>query len=126
MKNMKENTFKMIAEDGTEVTCNVLFTFDSEETKKSYIAYTDNTYEADGTMKAYAAVYHPEDLNKGFEPIETEKEWKVVETILSTIQEEVKSKLQAMADGTTTEGTDTQPATTEATGTDDTEGANNE
>jgi len=87
-----EQTFKMVTDDGQEVTCNVLFTFDSEETKKSYIAYTDNTYEADGTIKAYAAVYHPEDLNKGFEPIETEKEWKVVETILSTIQEEVKRR----------------------------------
>ncbi len=90
---MKENTFKMVTEDGQEITCNVLFTFDSEETKKSYIAYTDNTYEADGSIKAYAAVYHPEDLNKGFEPIETEKEWKVVETILETIQEEVRNKM---------------------------------
>ena len=91
---MKENTFKMVTEDGKEVICNVLFTFDSEETGKSYIAYTDNTYEADGSIKAYAAVYHPEDLNSGFEPIETEKEWKVVETILEAIQEEVRSKLQ--------------------------------
>lgn len=90
---MKENTFKMVTEDGQEITCNVLFTFDSEETGKSYIAYTDNTYEEDGSIKAYAAVYHPEDLNKGFEPIETEKEWKVVETILETIQEEVKNKM---------------------------------
>ena len=94
---MKENTFKMVTEDGQEITCNVLFTFDSEETGKSYIAYTDNTYEEDGSIKAYAAVYHPEDLNAGFEPIETEKEWKVVETILETIQEEVKNKLEQAA-----------------------------
>lgn len=98
---MKENTFKMMTEDGQEITCNVLFTFDSEETKKSYIAYTDNTCEADGSIKAYAAVYHPDDLNKGFEPIETEKEWKVVETILQTIQEEVRNKMnQNNADNT--------------------------
>lgn len=91
---MKENTFKMVTENGEEITCNVLFTFDSEETSKSYIAYTDNTYEPDGSIKAYAAVYHPDNLNAGFEPIETEKEWKVVETILEAIQEEVRSKLQ--------------------------------
>lgn len=91
---MKENTFKMVTEDGKEIICNVLFTFDSEETKKSYIAYTDNTYEPDGSIKAYAAVYHPENLNAGFEPIETEKEWKVVETILEAIQEEVRNKIQ--------------------------------
>lgn len=101
---MKENTFKMMNENGEEITCNVLFTFDSDETKKSYIAYTDNTYEDDGSIKAYAAVYHPEDLNKGFEPIETEKEWKVVETILETIQEEVRNKIsqENTADDTTT------------------------
>ena len=91
---MKENTFKMVTEDGKEMICNVLFTFDSEETKKSYIAYTDNTYEPDSSIKAYAAVYHPENLNAGFEPIETEKEWKVVETILEAIQEEVRNKIQ--------------------------------
>ncbi len=96
---MKENTFKMVTEDGKEITCNVLFTFDSEETGKSYIAYTDNTYEEDGSIKAYAAIYHPDDLNAGFEPIETEKEWKVVETILEAIQEEVRSKLQENPEG---------------------------
>ena len=97
---MKENTFKMMTEDGQEITCNVLFTFDSDETGKSYIAYTDNTYEEDGSIKAYAAVYHPEDLNKGFEPIETEKEWKVVETILETIQEEVRNKMNQAENNT--------------------------
>lgn len=104
---MKENTFKMMTEDGKEITCNVLFTFDSDETKKSYIAYTDNTYEEDGSIKAYAAVYHPDDLNAGFEPIETEKEWKVVETILNTIQEEVRNKVnQANSDNNS--GNDTE------------------
>ncbi|HIT22598.1 MAG TPA: DUF1292 domain-containing protein [Candidatus Scybalousia intestinigallinarum] len=97
---MKENTFKMVTEDGKEIICNVLFTFDSEETKKSYIAYTDNTYEPDGSIKAYAAVYHPENLNAGFEPIETEKEWKVVETILEAIQEEVRSKIAQQGETT--------------------------
>lgn len=97
--NQNINTFKLVNENGEEVTCNVLFTFDSEETKKSYIAYTDNTTDIDGSMKAYAAVYHPEDMSKGFEPIETEKEWKVVETILSTIQEEVKNKMNNTSEG---------------------------
>lgn len=108
---MKENTFKMMTEDGKEITCNVLFTFDSDETKKSYIAYTDNTYEEDGSIKAYAAVYHPDDLNAGFEPIETEKEWKVVETILNTIQEEVRNKVnQANSDNNSNNQADSTQA----------------
>lgn len=101
---MNENTFKMVTEDGKEITCNVLFTFDSEETGKSYIAYTDNTYEEDGSIKAYAAVYHPNDLNSGFEPIETDKEWKVVEAILDSIQEEVRKKMQEAEDSAANEG----------------------
>lgn len=108
---MKENTFKMMTEDGQEIVCNVLFTFDSDETGKSYIAYTDNTFEEDGSIKAYAAIYHPDDLNKGFEPIETEKEWKVVETILETIQEEVRSKMnlnESISDGSDNEINDEQ------------------
>ena len=104
---MKENTFKMVTEDGKEIECNVLFTFDSEETGKSYIAYTDNTKEEDGSIKAYAAVYHTENPDSGFEPIETEKEWKVVETILSTIQEEIKNKQNASSEENT-EGTNSE------------------
>lgn len=106
---MKENTFKMLTPEGEEITCNVLFTFDSEETNKSYIAYTDNTYEADGSIKAYAAVYHPDDMSKGFEPIETEKEWKVVETILQTIQDEVRSKLAKPEDSESDESNTSEP-----------------
>ena len=38
-----KNTFTVINDEGREILCNVLFTFDSDETKKSYIVYTDNT-----------------------------------------------------------------------------------
>ena len=39
---MDKNTFKLITNDGTEVTCNVLFTFDSDETIKFIKAYIRN------------------------------------------------------------------------------------
>ena len=89
---MQEATFKVINNEGKEVTCNVLFTFDSDETKKSYIVYTDNSKDANGNVQVYASIFDPNDPNTKLEPIETEKEWKVIETILSTIQEEVKNK----------------------------------
>ena len=89
---MQEATFKVINNEGKEVTCNVLFTFDSDETKKSYIVYTDNSKDANGNVQVYASIFNPNDPNTKLEPIETEKEWKVIETILSTIQEEVKNK----------------------------------
>ena len=40
---MKKNTFSMLDENGREVVYDVLFTFESEETGKNYIVYTDNT-----------------------------------------------------------------------------------
>lgn len=89
---MDKNTFKLITNDGTEVTCNVLFTFDSDETKKSYIVYTDNSRDQEGNIQVFASIFDPNDENTKLEPITTEKEWKVIETILETLQEEVRNK----------------------------------
>ena len=91
---MKKNTFTMLDENGVEVEYDVLFTFESDETKKNYIIYTDNTRDEKGNIEVYASIYHPEDNNERLEAIETEKEWKVIETILQTLQEEIKKKAE--------------------------------
>lgn len=88
---MKEkNTFTVMDENGKEVTCEVLFTFDSEETKKNYIVYTDNTTDEEGNVRVYASVFDPASETTELKPIETEREWKIIETILESIQEESK------------------------------------
>ena len=84
----EKNTFKVMDNDGKEVVCEVLFTFDSEETNKSYIVYTDNTTDDKGNVKVYASVYKKEAESTELLPIETEREWKIIETILESIQEE--------------------------------------
>ncbi len=84
----EKNTFTVMDENGKEVTCEVLFTFDSEETRKSYIVYTDNTTDNDGNVRVYASIYNKESENTELKPIESEREWKIVETILDSIQEE--------------------------------------
>ena len=89
---MKKNTFSMIDENGHEVVYDVLFTFESEETNKNYIVYTDQSKDDKGNIQVYASIYDPENPNSKLEPIETEKEWKVIETILETLQEEIKKK----------------------------------
>ena len=85
-----ENKFTIINKEGKEITCEPLFTFESDETKKNYIVYTDNTKDADGNIKVYASIYNPNDENNELMPIETDREWRVVETILESIQEESK------------------------------------
>ena len=84
----EKNTFKVLDNEGKEVICEVLFTFDSEETNKSYIVYTDNTTDEKGNIKVYASVYKPNSDSTELLPIETEREWKIIETILESIQEE--------------------------------------
>ena len=90
---MKKNTFSMLDENGNEIVYDVLFTFESEETNKNYIVYTDNSKDEEGNIQVYASVYDPENPKSKLEPIETEKEWKVIETILNTLQEEIKNKM---------------------------------
>lgn len=86
------NTFKVINDEGQEITCDILFTFDSEETKKSYIVYTDNSRDNEGNIQVFASIYDPKQDNPRLEPIETEQEWKIIETILNTLQDEIKKK----------------------------------
>ena len=80
--------FKVVNEEGKEVECEVLFTFDSEETKKTYIVYTDNSVDAEGNTRVYASTYNPEKDETKLLPIETDKEWKIIETVLEEIQNE--------------------------------------
>lgn len=87
---MEKNQFTVLNDDGVEKTFDVLFTFDNDETKKSYVIYTDNTVDANGNVEVYASIYNPEDPHSKLEEIKTEKEWKIIETILSSIQEEIK------------------------------------
>lgn len=87
------NTFKVINDEGQEILCDILFTFDSEETKKSYIVYTDNSKDEEGNVQVFASIYDPKQDNPRLEPIETEQEWKIIETILNTLQDEIKKKV---------------------------------
>ncbi len=81
-------TFKVLGEDGKELDCEVLFTFESDETNKKYMVYTDNTLDEQNNTKVYAAIYNPEGEGVNLSPIETEKEWKIVEAILEEVQAE--------------------------------------
>ena len=85
-------TFKVISDEGKEVECEVLFTFESEETKKNYIVYTDNTTDEEGNTKVYASIYNPDEAETKLLPIESEKEWKIIETILEEIQSEASKE----------------------------------
>ena len=85
-------TFKIKNDEGKEIEYEVLFTFDSEETNKSYMVYTDGTKDEKGNVKVYASIYTPGIEETELSPIETEKEWKIIETILNELQEQNKGE----------------------------------
>lgn len=83
----KENTFKVIDKDGKEIEFEILFTFESDETNKNYMVYTDNTKDENGNTKVYASVFKPDAEPLELLPVETEREWKIIETIITSITE---------------------------------------
>ena len=99
MKMEDELKFRAVDEDGRQMECDTLFMFDSPETKKSYIVYTDNSIDEEGNTRVYASIYDPATLKVSDDeefaslnlmPIETEKEWKIIETILEEMQNQVE------------------------------------
>ena len=70
---------------GEEIECDVLFTFDSNDTNKSYIVYTDNTKDELGNTKVYANTFDEFDEEGLLGNIETDEEWAIIEQIFSSI-----------------------------------------
>lgn len=82
--------FIVVDEKGKEIECEPLFTFESEETNKQYVVYTDNTKDKNGNIRVFASIYEVTDKGNKLLPIKSDKEWKVIEMILESIKEETK------------------------------------
>lgn len=85
-------TFTVKNSEGKDVEYEVLFTFDSEETNKSYMVYTDNSKDENGNIRVFASAYVPGEETTELLPIETEKEWKIIDTILHELEKEAKGE----------------------------------
>lgn len=95
--------FKAVDASGRQVDCDTLFMFESPETGKNYIVYTDNSLDDEGNTRVYASVYNPEDLKMiegtegaslKLESIETDKEWQIIQTILEETQKEIEEAVE--------------------------------
>ena len=86
-----ENRLTFIDEEGNEVLCEILFTFNSEEFNKNYVLfYPVGSEDENGEIEVMAASYtENEDGTCGeLRSIETEEEWKLIEEMLETFSEE--------------------------------------
>ncbi len=78
-------------ESGDQSVCDVLLTFENEETGKDYIVYTDNTKDSAGKVQVYASVYTKNELTHEItlQDIETNEEWETVSEAIEMAREEV-------------------------------------
>ena len=88
---MNDQKINVIRENGEQVVCDVLFTFQSDETGKNYIVYTDNSLDEEENTKVFASIYDPTGADTRLMEIETEEEWAMIEHMLLTLQQEVLS-----------------------------------
>ena len=85
----EETSFVAFNEKGDETTYEVLFTFEEEETGKSYIVYTDNTVDDNGRTRVYAASFTlTESGTRNLSPLVNEQEMKIIENALEALRQE--------------------------------------
>ena len=89
MNNEKGRIFTITDQNGVTKEYEILFTFDSEETKNSYIVFTDNTKDQNGNTITYAATYTKNSDKLELNDIKTEKEWTLIENLLSQIEDKI-------------------------------------
>lgn len=87
--NEKEKDSVMIIknEKGEEIEVEIVCTFESNDTKKNYIVFTDNTTDESGAFKTYAFTYDVTGKDKTLYPLTSEEEWNTVDAILSKLLE---------------------------------------
>lgn len=86
-----ENEKIKILKDGKEVECDVLFTFDSEDTMKAYIGYTDNSIGDNGRKTIYVSSYDPFSTEMKLEDITDPKELNMIQEVLKELDKEANA-----------------------------------
>ena len=89
MNKEKGKIFTITDNTGKTISYEILFTFESEETKKNYIVFTDNEVDEDGSLLTYAATYDKDGEKLELKDIETEKEWNIIENLLAQIEDKI-------------------------------------
>lgn len=90
IETIDANEKVVILKDGKEVECDILFTFDCEQTRRAYIGYSDNSIASNGRKNIYVSSYDPNAENIVFENIEDPEEIRMVEDVLMQLDEDSK------------------------------------
>lgn len=74
-----------VERNGKVIECDILFTFDSEDTMKSYVGYTDHSIASNGRKNIYVSSYNPLLENKELEEVTDERELEMIQEVLEQI-----------------------------------------
>ena len=83
-----ENEKIIIEKRGKQVECDILFTFDSEDTGKVYVGYSDHSIASNGRKNIYVSSYDPIIGINSLEDITDERELAMVRQVLAQIDKE--------------------------------------
>jgi uncharacterized protein YrzB (UPF0473 family) len=83
---MDEEILVVTDENGEELECVIVMTFESEEFNKNYVVYR---IKDDESGEVFAASFNPNDGEEGqLYQIETDEEWDLVEEVLENFLED--------------------------------------
>lgn len=98
MPQIDDLRFEMTDQDGSTVTCEALFMFDSPFFNKSYVVYTDGGTSEEGYTNVFASAYDKETLvvpeggglaSIDLSPIVDDEEWAIIQQQLEQYQRAV-------------------------------------
>lgn len=88
MENENNNRLTFIDENGNEILCEILFTFESEEFKKNYVLFYPVGSDEE-ELEIMAASYVSGENGEGeLTAVETEEEWDMIDKVLQQYEEE--------------------------------------
>ena len=86
------NRLTIISDDGQEIECEILFTFDSEDYDKNYVVFSpigEEYVDDDGYPEIHAASYIPNEDGEGvLTSVDDDNEWDMIEEIIASFLEE--------------------------------------
>ena len=77
MYESTDGIFIIQGDDGKDIECHLLFSFESENTGKVYIVYTDGSTDENGNLSVFASAVEEyiNDEDVTFSAITTQAEW---------------------------------------------------
>ena len=83
--NFQDDKVVIKGPNGQEVSCDILFTFECEDNGRSYIGFTDNSFDSEDKLNIYVC-YSDTLLDDGsLRNVETEEEIEMVNEVVNEI-----------------------------------------